>query len=37
MSIQPELAPHIGNADCAVSSFVEAVQVCLERQRPKTP
>ena len=35
LSIQPELSRHIGNGDYAVSSFVEAVQVCLERQRPE--
>jgi predicted PurR-regulated permease PerM len=32
MSIQPGLAPHVGNAHRTVSSFVEAVQVRLERQ-----
>ena len=37
MSIQPDLAPHVGNADYAVSTFVEAVRVCLEQQRPETP
>jgi predicted PurR-regulated permease PerM len=36
VSIQPELSPHVGNADYAVSSFVEAVQAGLERQRPET-
>ena len=36
MSIQPELSPHIGNADRTVSSFLEAVQVCLEGQHPET-
>jgi predicted PurR-regulated permease PerM len=37
VSIQPELSPHVENADYAVSSFVEAVQASLERQRPETP
>jgi predicted PurR-regulated permease PerM len=37
MSIQPELARDVGNADYAVSSFVEAVRVSLEQQRPETP
>jgi hypothetical protein len=32
MSIQPGLAPHIGNAHRTVSSFVEAAQVRLEQQ-----
>jgi hypothetical protein len=35
MSIQPELAPHVGNAHRTVSSFVEAVQVRLEQQGPE--
>jgi predicted PurR-regulated permease PerM len=34
VSIQPE-SPRVGNADYAVDSFVEAVQVYLERQRPQ--
>jgi predicted PurR-regulated permease PerM len=37
VSIEPELAPHVAQADYAVSSFVEAVQVSLERQRPAPP
>ena len=37
VSIQPELSPHDGNADDAVSSFVEAVQLGLEPQRRETP
>jgi predicted PurR-regulated permease PerM len=37
VSIEPELAPHVAKADYAVSSFVEAVQVSLERQRPAPP
>jgi predicted PurR-regulated permease PerM len=37
VSIQPELSPHVENADYAVSSFVEAVQASLNRQRPETP
>jgi predicted PurR-regulated permease PerM len=37
ISIQPEPPPHVGNADRAVSSFVEAVQVYLEPQRLETP
>ena len=36
VSIQPELTPPVDNADYAVSSFVEAVQTSLERQRPAT-
>jgi predicted PurR-regulated permease PerM len=36
VSIQRE-SPRVGNDDYAVSSFVEAVQVCLERQRPEAP
>ena len=32
MSIEPQLSPHVGNADYAVSSFVEAVEACPERQ-----
>ncbi len=30
ISIQKELSPHVGNADRAVSSLVEAVNLCLE-------
>jgi hypothetical protein len=30
ISIQKELSPHVGNADHAVSSLVEAVELCLE-------
>jgi predicted PurR-regulated permease PerM len=37
VSIEAELAPHVAQADYAVSSFVEAVQVSLERQRPAPP
>jgi predicted PurR-regulated permease PerM len=37
MSIQSELSPHAGNVDYQVSSFAEAVQVYLERQRPEAP
>jgi predicted PurR-regulated permease PerM len=33
--IQKELSPYVGNADHAVSSFVDAVEVLLERQRPE--
>jgi predicted PurR-regulated permease PerM len=33
MSIEPEPSSNVGNPDQAVSSFVEAVQVCLARQR----
>jgi predicted PurR-regulated permease PerM len=36
VSIQPE-PPRVGNADYVVSSFVQAVQVCLERHRPEAP
>jgi len=36
VSLQPELSPPVANADYAVSSFVEAVQTSLERQRPET-
>jgi hypothetical protein len=36
ISIQPDLTAHVGNVDGAVSSFVEAVQVCLERHQPAT-
>jgi len=36
VSLQPELSPPVANADYAVSSFVEAVQMSLERQRPET-
>jgi predicted PurR-regulated permease PerM len=36
MSIQPEISPDVGNADRAVSSFVEAVQVCLQGQPSET-
>jgi len=35
VSLQPELSPPVANADYAVSSFVEAVQTSLERQRPE--
>ncbi len=35
ITIEPERSPHVGN-DHAVSSFVEAVELCLERQRPET-
>jgi predicted PurR-regulated permease PerM len=35
ISIQKELSPYVGNADHAVSSFVGAVEVSLERQRPE--
>jgi hypothetical protein len=31
VSIQPELSAHVGNADYTVSSFVEALQVSLQR------
>jgi predicted PurR-regulated permease PerM len=34
VAIQPELSTPVVNADYAVSSFVEAVQASLERQRP---
>jgi hypothetical protein len=37
VSIEPEPSARVGNADKAVGSFVEAVQVCLNRQRPETP
>ena len=37
MSIQPDGSSHVGTADRVVSSFVEAVQVCLETQRLETP
>ena len=37
VSIQPQSAEQVGNADQAVSSFVEAVQVCLNRLSPGTP
>jgi hypothetical protein len=37
MSIQPGLAPHVGNAHRTVSSFVEAVQVRLEQQGSEAP
>jgi hypothetical protein len=36
ISIKEALSPHIGNADHSVTSFVEAVEVCLERQRSDT-
>ncbi|HEY1874174.1 MAG TPA: AI-2E family transporter [Steroidobacteraceae bacterium] len=36
ISIQSGLSSHVGNADRAVSSFVEAVQVCLEPQPNET-
>jgi hypothetical protein len=36
VSMQSELAAQVGNADYAVSSFVEAVQVSLERPQPET-
>ena len=36
ISIQPDLSARIANVDGAVSSFVEAVQVCLERHQPET-
>ena len=35
VSLQLDLAPHAG-ADCTVSSFVEAVQLSVERQAPET-
>jgi hypothetical protein len=35
MSIEPQLSPHAGNADYAVSSFVEAVEVSFKRQSPQ--
>ena len=35
MSIAPQLSPVVGNADYAVSSFVQALQVCLEKRRPE--
>lgn len=38
MSIQSDVAsPPVGKADDAVNSFVQAVEVCLERQRPQAP
>jgi predicted PurR-regulated permease PerM len=37
MSIQKDLPPHVGNSDHAVSSFVGAVEVRLEVQRPELP
>jgi len=37
VSIQPELSAQAGNADYAVSSFVEAVQASLKRQGSETP
>jgi predicted PurR-regulated permease PerM len=36
ISIQPDPSAHVGNTDGAVSSFVEAVQVCLEWHQPET-
>ena len=30
ISIQRELSPYVGNADHTVSSFVEAVELCLD-------
>ena len=33
ISLQKELSPYVGNADHAVGSFVDAVEVLLERQR----
>jgi predicted PurR-regulated permease PerM len=36
ISIQPDLSAHVSYTDDAVSSFVEAVQVCLERHGPET-
>jgi predicted PurR-regulated permease PerM len=35
ISVQKELSPYVGNADHALSSFVDAVEVSLERQRPE--
>ena len=36
MSVQSQFPPpSVGNADDAVSSFVQAVEACLERQRPQ--
>jgi predicted PurR-regulated permease PerM len=38
MSVQSQFSPPpVGKADDAVCSFVQAVEVCLERQRPQTP
>lgn len=36
MSMRPEISADVGNADRAVSSFVEAVQVCLAQQPSET-
>jgi predicted PurR-regulated permease PerM len=36
VSLQPELAPQLAAGEYVVSSFVQAVQVCLERQSPET-
>jgi predicted PurR-regulated permease PerM len=36
ISIQADLSSHVENADRTVGSFVEAVQVCLERQPTET-
>jgi hypothetical protein len=35
ISIQHDHTAHVGNADGAVSSFVEAVQVCLDLHQPE--
>jgi hypothetical protein len=37
MSIQKEVHTHVDNSDHTVSSFVGAVEVCLEVQRPEVP
>jgi predicted PurR-regulated permease PerM len=37
ISIQPDLSAQVDNTDGVVSSFVEAVQVCLARHEPETP
>ena len=37
VSIHSELSPPVGKADDAVNSFVQAVELCLERQPPQAP
>ena len=37
VSLQGMLGPEVAGADCTVSSFVQAVEVCIARERPETP
>jgi hypothetical protein len=37
LSVIPDAPAHQGTSDHVVTSFVEAVRICLERQQPPTP